>query len=437
MDMNEKGYDVIIIGAGIIGACTALELTRQGYRTLNVDKGPAAGYGSTSASCAIIRPYYSSLETCAIAYEGWYYWKDWAGYIGEPDPRGMITYHDTGCMALKTGKNGNFDSICAILDKLDYPYQHLTPDQMAEKLPFIDRNEYGPAKRPEDDEFGQPNGKKIVGGIYFERGGYVNDPALSAQNAEHAGKLLGASYLYGTAVTDIRRSGNQVEGVTLADGRQFDAPVVINIAGPHSSRINKMAGVFDGMTRKTRALRHEVAHAPAPAGFDFEKNGMVYSDSDISTYARPEVGNHVLVGSEDPDCDTREWVDPDDFNRDFTEQARIQTMRLAQRFSGLGITEHSKGVVDLYDVTDDWMPIYDKTDLNGFYVAIGTSGNQFKNAPVAAKIMAALIGAYHNGQDHDIDPVQFHLDHVNFDLSLDFLSRNREINPYSSFSVLG
>ena len=65
-------YDVIIIGAGVIGACTALELSRQGYRTLNIDKGPAAGYGSTSASCAIIRPYYSSLETCAIAYEGWY-----------------------------------------------------------------------------------------------------------------------------------------------------------------------------------------------------------------------------------------------------------------------------------------------------------------------------------------------------------------------------
>ena len=30
----------------------------------------------------------------------------------------------------------------------------------------------------------------------------------------------------------------------------------------------------------------------------------------------------------------------------------------------------------MYDVSDDWIPIYDRTDLDGFYVAIGTSGNQ-------------------------------------------------------------
>ena len=27
-----------------------------------------------------------------------------------------------------------------------------------------------------------------------------------------------------------------------------------------------------------------------------------------------------VVGSEDPACDTREWVDPDHYNTEFTEQ---------------------------------------------------------------------------------------------------------------------
>ena len=31
-------YDAIIIGAGIIGACTAYELAKQGWRTLNLDR---------------------------------------------------------------------------------------------------------------------------------------------------------------------------------------------------------------------------------------------------------------------------------------------------------------------------------------------------------------------------------------------------------------
>ena len=41
-------YDVIVIGAGIIGCCTAYELAKRGKRTLNIDKLPASGYGSTS-----------------------------------------------------------------------------------------------------------------------------------------------------------------------------------------------------------------------------------------------------------------------------------------------------------------------------------------------------------------------------------------------------
>ena len=49
---KEKPFDSIVIGAGIIGAAITLELTRRGHRTLCVDKLPAAGYGSTSNSCA-------------------------------------------------------------------------------------------------------------------------------------------------------------------------------------------------------------------------------------------------------------------------------------------------------------------------------------------------------------------------------------------------
>ena len=116
----------------------------------------------------------------------------------------------------------------------------------------------------------------------------------------------------------------------------------------------------------------------------------------------------------------------------------VQALRMAQRFPEMPIpSSRLKGVVDLYDVTEDWIPIYDKTDLDGFYVAIGTSGNQFKNAPVAGKMMTRLIERCESGQDHDADPVDFHLEHVALDVSIGFYSRNREVNPNSSFSVLG
>ncbi len=52
----------------------------------------------------------------------------------------------------------------------------------------------------------------------------------------------------------------------------------------------------------------------------------------------------------------------------------------------LRIPNQIQGVVGLYDVTGDWISIYDKSDLGGFYLAIGTAGNQYKNAPVVGEI---------------------------------------------------
>ena len=75
------------------------------------------------------------------------------------------------------------------------------------------------------------------------------------------------------------------------------------------------------------------------------------------------MGNHILTGSEDPPCDSQEWIDdPDDSNRNLTDQARAQAYRLAQRIPDLRIPNQIQGVVDLYDVADDWIPIYDKKD---------------------------------------------------------------------------
>lgn len=432
-----ESYDAIIIGAGVIGACTAFELAKKGWKTLSVDKLPEAGYGSTSASCAIIRTYYSAFETCALAYEGWHYWNAWADYLGVHDDRGMIDYHDTGCLVIKTEHNHHLERVCEMMDRVGCPYEHVAVTDIPRYLPGADTRQYTPAKTLDDPAFGEPTGEAVAGAVFFPRGGYVNDPKLSAHNAQRAAEAHGARFRFNVGVTEILKAGDRAAGVVLSDGSTVSAPVVINVAGPHSSKINAMAGVADGMKMSTRALRHEVAHVPAPAGFKEEK-GVVYSDSDIHTYTRPERGNHLLIGSEDPECDEKEWVDdPDRYDLNFSTQWRTMVMRVGQRLPALGIPDTARGVVSLYDVSEDWMPIYDKSDLPGFYMACGTSGNQFKNAPVAGKIMTRLIEACENGHDHDRQPLDFYLDHIDQTISLGFCSRNREINMDSSFSVIG
>ena len=96
------------------------------------------------------------------------------------------------------------------------------------------------------------------------------------------------------------------------------------------------------------------------------------------------------------------------------------------------------GVVELYDAATDWIPIYDKSALPGFYMACGTSGNQYKNAPVAGRL--------DGGPDRTIaraGPITMSRRcacgwAISGTRSTQaFFSRRRAINAESSFSVLG
>ena len=59
--------DTVVIGAGVIGSAIALELARAGHEVVVLDKGPGVGFGSTSASSAIVRFHYSTFTAVAAA----------------------------------------------------------------------------------------------------------------------------------------------------------------------------------------------------------------------------------------------------------------------------------------------------------------------------------------------------------------------------------
>lgn len=435
--MTEKKYDAIIIGAGIIGNCIAYDMSRKGFKTLSIDKLGGSGCGSTAGSCAIIRLYYSSPEGVALAREGYYYWLDWKRYLAVTDPQGMAYYKNTGAMVFKSELNKNLEPVMNALDTLGVGYLELTPDQMKDYLPNPDLRSFHPQKRMDEPGFGEATGPSVNGAVYVPESGFVSDPKQSTHNVEMAARNVGADFLFNTKVTDILKKDGRAAGVVLEDGQEILAPVVVNVAGPHSSQINAMAGIADKMKINTRALRVEVAHVPSPEGVEWEAEAPITSDSDTGVYTRPETGNHVLIGSEEPKCDPLEYVDPDNYNTNFTDQLKTQAMRQAMRIPSLPIPNKNQGLVDLYDVTDDWYPIYDCSDLPGFYLAIGTSGNQYKNAPVVGAFMTELIQYCEAGNDHDASPLQYKMKYIDHTLDIGFFSRNREINQDSSFSVIG
>lgn len=436
-------YDAVIIGAGVIGAAIGYELSLTGKRTLNIDKLPAAGYGSTSNSCAIIRFSYSTYDGVAMSWEGQHYWANWKDYLGgDVDERGLARFIQCGTALLKK-PGGHHEKVVPLLTDLDIPFEDWDLDQLIARFPAFDGSVFGPPKRPDDDEFWAVPSDRLLGAVWTPDAGYISDPQLSTHNLQRAAEAVGAEFRFNTEVTGIarrsERGAERVQGVELADGSTVEAPIVVNVAGPHSFVINRLAGLEGTTTIKTRALRHEVHHVASPEGINYGQSGCHVQDGDTGIYFRPEAGDNILIGSEDPACDPQVWVeDPDDFDRDISrEQWEAQVLRLARRMPDLGVPNQRRGVVDLYDVSDDWIPIYDRTDLDGFYVAIGTSGNQYKNAGVAAQCLVELIDAVESGHDHDLDPIKVIGRYTGLEIDMASFSRNRVVNPDSSFSVNG
>ena len=298
---------------------------------------------------------------------------------------------------------------------MNIPYKEWDTKNIKENLPIVDTHKFGPVKLPTNPEFGKHNENNLRGSVFFPTAGYVNDPQLSAHNLQRAAENKGAEFKFNSKVVKILQESGRVSGIELEDGSIINSNIVVNVAGPHSMKINQMAGVEDKMNIKTKALKVEVSHVKPPKDFDYENNAFVVSDSDIGCYSRPETGNHILIGSEDPECDERIYVDPDNWDDNFTDQWNAQLYRQAQRYPNLPLSSKVKGVVSLYDVSDDWIPIYDKSDLPGFYMAIGSSGNQYKNAPIAGVMMTKLIDTCENGQNHDKEPVKLDQAYRNFD----------------------
>ena len=111
-------------------------------------------------------------------------------------------------------------------------------------------------------------------------------------------------------------------------------------------------------------------------------------------------------------------------------------LRLARRMPDFGVPVSPSGIGALYDATDDWVPIYDRSSIDGYFMACGTSGNQFKNAPMAATFIRLLIEASESGRNHDQDPISYIGPRSGRAINVGAFSRLREVQNTSG-TVMG
>ncbi len=447
----------VVIGAGVIGSSIALQLRRLGHDVTVIERNSAAGMGSTSASSAVVRFNYSTFDAVALSWESYFLWKEFKelidgtnGYAKNSLSNSQEHYahlEDRGYVMLDVPVLSN-EKTMALFDQAGIPYEIWDSKQLKIGMPGIDAGRYWPNKPVKSDEFFNEASEEL-GAIFSKHGGYVSDPLLAAQNFAMAAKREGVNFKFRKVVVSIEKNLERVCGVAVSD---FDsqskkpldagheviaADVVINVAGPWSTLINQMAGAGSDFTMELKPLRAEVHQISTPKDI---LPGPIMGDLDLGTYVRSGPGGITLVGGTEPECDELEWVTPDKVDEvNMTRTVEVfesQTYRFARRFPAAQIPSTPVGVVGVYDVSSDWTPIYDKTDVPGFYVAIGTSGNQFKNAPGAGLIMAHLISQVEKGADHDSEPVVYKCTKSKSVINLGTFSRKRARN-LTSGTVMG
>ena len=464
--MAKKTADAIIIGSGIIGTSTALHLARAGKRVIVVDKLPGAGQGSTSYSSGICRMFYSVLDSVKFSWEGYQYIQNWEEFIQVKDPRGHAHLRECGALVLRSKSTEAWlNKMEPLLQNVGVPYESWDLPTLHNKVgsnsPFrMDLSGFGPPKRIDHPDFGTTTAtENVTGAVFVAQSGYVSDPNLAVLNLQLACEATGnAEFRFNSSVTRIVKDATRtkVTGIELEDGTRLSAPVVINVGGPHSSLITNLA--FDDvpelndMSITTKPLRQEVAYVQAPPGMSGADHPAAYADggevtlpmvADVDTgiYFRPEVGGKILMGTTEPDCDhPLEYLDdPDAVNMSLTDNHTNYMYRLALRIPELRLpgSSDTQGIVACYDVTEDWVPIYDKSLLGGYYMAIGTSGNQFKNCGVAGALMNELVDKTEGSSwNHDDEPLQFELKHTGGTVDTGSFSRKRQLLDTSG-SVLG
>lgn len=346
--------DVVVVGAGCIGASIAAHLVIAGARNVVlIEKGGPAAM-TTGRSSAIVRQHYSQPTFARWSHESLQVWQQfdkrfgaervftrtgWAITGGELDAEPM-----RACVSLLVG--------LGVRTAL---------------LPVDDLRAMDSSLRVDD----------LACAAYEPDAGYC-DPVRASLGFVTAFERRGGRVVYGVRVTSLQRRGSTWR-VETSHGAA-DAPVVVNAAGAYARWLAGLAGVQVPIEH----YAHDVA-AFAPGVVKIALYDMVGM-----AYYRPDAEGATLVGSMNWSEGARVLDDPDAFPWTANPQVVSRLGRaMSRRYDSA--TRLTRSHAGIYFVTPDRYPILGETaEAPGLFLACGFS-HGFKVSPAVGKAVAARI----------------------------------------------
>lgn len=355
-----KTFDVIIIGGGIMGCSTALQLAQRGLKVALLDKD-TIGAGPTGKSSAIIRQHYSNELTARMALYSLRVFQDFENQVGEE-----CGFTRTGFVALAPRSDSEgLQANIALQHGVGIETELVSASDLQKMVPGLVTSDFALA-------------------AYEPESGYA-DPYLTVTSYAKAARKAGVTIYQETPATAINFVGGRVSGVQTTSG-ELASPVVINAGGAWASQVASLANIEVPID----ACRVQVAFFRRPTGH--EAQHPVIADFINETYFRSETGQLTLVGLIDP-SEAEAIVDPDHFREGLDDDFVMEAgSGLVSRYPAMEQSQFTGGYASLYAITPDWHPIIDEVPAgSGLYLCSGFSGHGFKLGPAVGLMTADLV----------------------------------------------
>lgn len=363
--MAAERAEIVIIGAGVMGASLAFHLTRLGARDILILEKKHVASGASGKTGALLRQHYSNVPEATLVHRSVQVFRHWAEIVGGEcgyDASGLIaTVHQSGPDDPNVAR---MYANVAMQQRIGIKSEVVTAEQLRELQPF---------DRVDD----------IVCAAYESESGAV-DAVAATRSLIAAAEGHGARLREGVTVTAIRVENGRVAGVTTSDG-PVDAPVVVCCANTWSGPLLATAGV----SVPIEVMRVPVAIIERPPAM--AAGHMAYVDTAAGMFCRMWKPGQTLVGV--ATAEHHSYVDPDRYDEGVTpEYGAAAIAQIAARMPPMRDARFVTGWAGLYDMTPDTHPILDRAPgADGLYFMVGFSGAGFKKAPAIGECMAQLI----------------------------------------------
>jgi glycine oxidase len=369
-----KSWDVIIIGAGIIGLSLAIELNKQGMRVLVVDKGEPGREASWAAGGML------------------------CDFPGETMP---------GLLELATASAHMYPEFVRELQdesglKIDLRVfgTLLFLDQPPDPHELDDRGWLARWRELEPNLDATKLRAKSQAGIYLKERSV--DPRHLTAAAIAAARQRGVDFSSGNHVLAVEMTNGKASGVRT-NKTHFAAGIVVNCAGAWSGQISSDACAGTGASHlqaeqssttffvsPTRPVKGQMLCVIMP-----EKELVCHVIRTPDVYLIPRSDGRMLIGATAEEAGFDKQTIPETI-----EKLRQAALDLVPKLLEARFLQAWAG---LRPGTPDKLPILGATSTPGYFVATGHFRDGILLAPITAKVMAELI----TGQNPQIDLSKF------------------------------